>query len=165
MTRSIDQVIDLLPKLTAGERQDVIERCKAFNAVSGDQLALGLTPKAIESGDDALIVAEVIVEVLEAGGFEFTNTTLLRRKSNYATFAKNKVPGVMKFVRENIKKRVAQRALLVLGYEGLLQQLAQMKLAPTSTTLMNHTHRVPAIIQGMFPGYSQNGVLEKLFQT
>lgn len=160
--RPMDKIVELLPSLSASERAELTTRLKLFGLDDPNQLGLPLEIRKPVDADDPTFVAESLISYMWSAGHEFPELPILRRHRVYPAFRDVKVPPMMQFVREHAKCRIHQQQLIRIGYKQLFAQLAQQQLAPSSITLLNHTHRLPAAINAAFPGYAEAGLLARV---
>lgn len=112
---------------------------------------------------------EVICATMRARGSDMTTPTMLTGKSKqYREFRRKlEVEGLGNFLRDAVKNnRVAMRGLLALVCDLMADYLERVgDGVVSSTTIMNHFHRVPAVLNSSFPGYAQSGLLNLVVRS
>lgn len=160
----LEQILALLPKLDVAGLQSVQARAKALSQFGGAKPSDGLPSQDIDAPDnDADLILSEIAGHLRDRGVEYASVQMLRRVSNYKSFAE-KVPPTMIYFRKVTKNRVKLRALIRVAIDLLYLDLGKIGLSVTTRTMMSHWHRVPAVIESNFPGYARRGHLGLLLR-
>ena len=160
MTESaFDQVKRLILGLSPAELQEVRSRCALIMQGGAATAPTASAAKASTPADaDTDLILEVISDFLREQGIEYAGVQKLKGMANFRAFAE-KVPESMKYFRSASRNRTKQRALIRMGCRLLFQDMNRMSISPSVRTLMNHWHRVPAVINRSFPGYAHSGLL------
>lgn len=149
MTKPVDQVVGLLPKLSAADLQKVSAALKM----------LGAKPQAVpsENQNDWLLIG--IAECLVDKGLLAKANQLAKGKS-YAAYLK-KLPPVMEYlvVLENQcgGGRRVRTALAVMCARALADWLEARAMLEPAYMLMMVDH-LPEAVEASFPGYVQAGL-------
>jgi len=152
MTDEFTTILSLLPRITMEERHQLRTRLA---------YARTLFSPGTDNGDEALAI-RAICQVLASKGIEYPSLPLLSRWPGYSAFCA-KVPGVIKFLSGPGKiTRSETSALLTFAVELLMEDLQSMNLAIGARNLMNHIHRIPAVVNRCFPGYARSGLLHQM---
>lgn len=106
------------------------------------------------------ITLDALCEVLSSQGVEHVSKTVLLRSQNIRTF-RTKLPAVFKYL-DGIVSRVERRAILILAFRLLYDDLLAQNIPISSGVMIQHVHRLPAVLNKHFPGYAQSGVLRML---
>lgn len=159
---SIDEILKVLPKLSVDELLTIRGRIAYLLPLKGVSLktlpAVSESPPAAPSNSDTDLVLEQIDAYLRGKAIEFTTVQLLRASPQFRSF-RDKVPGVMTFIRNATTERNEQRLLLDLAIDLLYRYLIKRGLPVGGRILMQQIHRVPDVINAQFPGYAQAGML------
>jgi len=162
MADFVREIKDRLPKLS-GKQLDEVRQFATL-------LANGPQSKVINDAKDedvGRMIIQTICDVMKGHGAEFTGaTTLLKPQNSKAFYVKVKDDGLAEFLR-NVTKRnkVAMQALVHLSIELLYSNMHKMKIETSSRTMMNHTHRIPAVLNEAFPGYADAGMLHMVIRA
>jgi hypothetical protein len=154
MRNELKAILDMIPRLTTEELSQISAALKAVAAIGAikDVVAAPITHT------DELWVLQSITLKMQSTAVDMTGVDQLKNSKGYPSFAR-KVPAVVRYIRKVGTDRNTQRAFLNIGVELLLEDLKQIGLAPTSRTLMAHTHRIPAVLARAFPGYLEAGLM------
>jgi len=153
MTDAFIEILKLLPHIDVAEMEQLYTRLT--------YAARGPSPHSIYNGDEALI-ADAICGVLSSRGMDYAPLPLLCRWQGYRAF-RAKVPSIMKFLRQGAKpSRSELAALAYFTVELLMEDMHSMNLAIGARNLMNHIHRIPAVVNQCFPGYARSGLLHRM---
>lgn len=166
MTKAYDEIMERIPQLPAGERVQLRDYLKSLTATSNDPaqcaLPLGISPKKQDQWPD--IILEILCDVMHKSGVEHTMPIALRNTNYYKPFV-DKCPAVLEFfggTTQARRSRIIMVALLQTGLRLLYEDLLRMDVAVSSRTMMQHIHRVPAVINAAFPGYAEAGLLRRI---
>jgi hypothetical protein len=132
---------------------------KARTSLPGGKLSM---PAELAETDVELILSEIAGHLKEQG-IEFVSVQMLKNVGGYRKFA-DKVPGIMIYFRKVTTNRVKLRALIRMSIALLYKDLARMNISASTRTMMNHFHRIPAVVNRSFPGYASSGMLGLLLQ-
>ena len=150
-----DQLVDQLPKLSQGQRSTLLDRLKVLQSINSD--AKTSTPGKRDIGSRVLTI---LCTMLRDLGVEHPSLSMLQKNSQYPAFAR-KLPSVMEFIAGVGSSRIAQDALLKIALELLYWDIVNISgEAVSSFTIMSQIHRVPAVVNKSFPGYSSSGLLK-----
>ena len=176
----VSGVLAALPSLSVTELQQVNQHSKALLALGG--VANGAAPVAIgttvgtahfghqvpappaapalapEIAGGADLLLHAIAGQLRRLGSDYAHAGVLRRAAP-AGFAAKAAAVTDYLDRAAVRNRVEQAAVLAIGVELLYNEMTRQGLAVSSRTLLNHAHRIPAVLNAAFPGYAQGGVL------
>lgn len=164
MSAEFDQVAKLLLKLDVGELAEVRARAGILTQAGGASAPTSSAAKPRRIGeqseeDDVDLVLGQIAAHMYSEGIEYASLAMLKRTTNYKSFAE-KVPASMEFFRKITRNRTKLRALITMSIRFLYKDMAKIGTGSTSTrTMMNHWHRVPAVLNSNFPGYAKAGLL------
>lgn len=139
----LQEVLALLPLLTADERAKVITHINLLAAVKGE-------PSPIDP-DEQLVLGEIV-----GLGIDTRTVDLLRQqRRGYATFQAN-LPGLLKYLRSATTDADEQRLLLRCGLQMVHKDLREwMKQPINAVTMMNNIHSIPAVLNKSYPGYAR----------
>lgn len=152
---NVQKAIDLVGRFGPEEWAEFNRRIKPLRQL--DKGAPGIDLREV-GNLDADLIAQMIVTTLQNMGVEFTSVKTLSISSEYKTLAE-KAPEVMQFIRQAVKARNQQRALLSLGITLLYENMTKAGYTTTARSLMNNIHRLPSIFNQHFPGYAKAGML------
>ncbi len=151
MLLKLKDILDNLHQLSVDERKILYARLKALNGFNGHL-------EVVPSNGDTELVADAISNFMRSRGLELTSSTQLLKHHGARAFC-NKVTDVMGYVRRTANTRQEHRKVLNLAIGLLYDNLIAMNVAVSSVTMMNHVHRIPAVVNMSFPGYAQSGLL------
>lgn len=163
-----DQILKGLLDLNVSQLAEVRARAGILSEAGGaKQRTTGLSggqpmPDMIAETDVELVLSEIAGHLREQG-IEFVSVSMLKKVQGFGKFAE-KIPAVMIFFRKITTNRVKLRALIRIAIALLYKDLARMNISASTRTMMNHFHRVPAVLNRNFPGYAQSGLLGLLLQ-
>jgi hypothetical protein len=167
MSAAFDEIAKLLHSLTADELAEVRARAGILLQSGGRPAASAPTTTAAkiaappaESADLDIIVQE-IAAYFQREGLEYVSEAMLKRTANYRSFEAKAIASLPYF-RKVSSQRVRLRAIIRLAIRLLHKDMQAMNVAVSVRTLMNHWHRVPAVIDKNFPGYAKIGMLRLL---
>lgn len=165
MTKAYDEIMERIPQLPAGERVQLRDYLKSLTATSNDPaqcaLPLGVSKMPYQWAD---VVLYVLCDVMHKSGVEHVTPQTLRNTSHFKPFA-DKCPAVIEFFGGTLQvqhARIRTEALLQTGLRLLYEDLLNMGVTVSSRTMMQHIHRVPAVINAAFPGYAEAGLLRRI---
>jgi hypothetical protein len=123
-------------------------------------LRSGRNHDAEDSNDveDIRFGLRAICHMLQRNGLEHGSVTALQRHRDFAKF-RSQYAAVNKFFDAAKLDSGQRRTLFKVGVEMLYDNLCELGIPVTAATLMNHTHRIPAVINLGFPGYARSGLL------
>ena len=151
------EILERLPALSKAEMQQVKARVTV--------LSQGPSGQVNHADTDVLLVLSVIQAVMFSRGADMTTVAGLQRAAQYRSMA-DKVPALVGYLhRAGIKDRIEVRAILSIAVDLLYRDLTQMGLTTSSRTIMQHLHRIPAVLNKQFPGYAKMGWLGMLLRT
>jgi hypothetical protein len=154
-----DQIVDLLGKLTPDELASLERRIKALRSlgstVSTVDHAIQETANNLE--DPEFFVLRCAAEAMQSIGADPCTTMPVLRRSVGPAF-RAKLPGLMQYLRSASSRRVERHSLLYVGFHLLYKEMTQRNYVVTTRTLLNHMHRIPAVVEASFPGYLHTGV-------
>lgn len=150
----LDRILPLLDQLSAEELSKLSQRLKALASVSAAVPAVANE----ESQPDADFVVSCAAEALAGIGAEYPVRFQLQQACKSNAF-REKLPGLMRFFRAAHPQRAGQRALLVMAFGLLYEDMQERGYVCTVNTLIAHAHRLPAVLNRHFPGYAQAGML------
>lgn len=144
-----------------GSELDRIEAAiKALRAIGGEPRASlaneSISLPAVGMSEETMVLS-CICDVLSSMNVEHFGIEVLRKRTGAAF--REKLPGLMRYLKRAHPKRSGQRALLHEGIGLLYQELTASRLPTTASTMANHIHRVPAVIERHYPGYARGGLL------
>ena len=111
--------------------------------------------------NEANDVLSLICDVLQSMGVEYPVLSVLQRNAGFKAF-KEKLPGLFRYLQKSGLNKNEQRAVLRVGILLLYENLMQMGLPISAARVMQHTHRIPSILENQFPGYASAGLLRML---
>ena len=150
----LHDVMARLPHLSATELTTLSARVKALQQVAGN------APAETTLADTVL---ETISEVLRGYGVDMASAMMMKRSHNFGAFS-DKIPGLTAWMDQITRNRIEQRAVLTIAVDLLYQDLKHLTLPITGRTMMNHIHRIPAVMDASFPGYAKYGLLRMLIR-
>lgn len=154
------EVIRLLPELSAQELSQVKTRVGSLVEVTKDTSETADEPDNGRLKSHAnLQVVEQICSAMNRHGL-MTSVAIARRHVDANADVKRKINLAMTFIRKAIPDRRGQVIILNIGLDLLLENMRSLGLAVTANTMLNHLHRLPAVIDQAFPGYAQLGLLK-----
>lgn len=150
-TDSLAKAIRATKGLTTQELQELRKHISALL-----QIGPGPADRAVASLD---IPEELhwIAGHLRDEGAPPVSATRMFQATQFGTFNK-KLPELRQYLAR-AGDRNRQRALFRLGVKLLHKDLRGQRIAVSYLSLMNHVHRIPGVIDRMFPGYALNGLL------
>lgn len=157
----LEEILNLLPQLDESEAEQVRRRLQHRMQKGSAAAPAPVELEPLDSASDEHLMLEEIAAFLRKREQEFVSVALLRRSSVYGSF-KEKVPGVMSFVRLATKDRAKQRSFIEMGLGMLYKMLLDREMSPGSRTIMAHIHRFPSVVNQAFPGYAAMGMLSML---
>jgi hypothetical protein len=104
-----------------------------------------------------------IVDYMRSAQIDLSGVPQLTSGKHYDAY-KSKLEPLHKYLKRG-GDRTAQRALLRLGIGLLHHDLVEMRLAVSSRLMMAHIHRIPGVINRMFPGYAEAGFLHMIIRS
>lgn len=151
------EVLRRLPKLSPDELEQVRQRLSILRGMDAALTTFGGTsPSKDDAGAERVLSA--IARILQQAGLEHVNTTMLRASPAFPAFRK-KLPTLMEYLSKVSPNAIEQSAVLLVGVDLLRRYLIKQKLPVGSRVLMQHIHRVPAVLDLQFPGYAAAGML------
>jgi len=118
--------------------------------------------RTLAAAPNVELFLSVLCDFFEAQGLEKYNPSMLRRSHGYAAFKDKVEPLVVFFIRGMGSTPLTRAGLLAffrLGITLLHRNMHEMNVSVSIRTVMNHTHRIPSVIEQSFPGYARNGLL------
>lgn len=166
MTKAYDEIMERIPQLGVGERVQLRDYLKSLTAVSDDPAQVALPLGVNKATTDADRVLESLCMMMRKVGVEQAQVSVLKSTTGYKSFA-DKCPAVIEFIvsafpANHEHRGVHERGLLQIGLRLLYEDLRRMGIAVSARTLMQHVHRVPAVVNAAFPGYAESGLLHKI---
>lgn len=126
------------------------------------KLASGVFKPNLRRDGLAAAIVEVICEFTNAKQIDLTRPpSLMGKAAQYREFRRKlDVEGLSTWLYNAAgKNQITMRGLVHLSVELLHDRLIEMGIPVSATTIMNHMHRVPAVLNQSFPGYAQSGLL------
>jgi hypothetical protein len=139
-----------------------LEELRRFAAVAGQ--SGGAPPDAITDAKGEVycqMILESICLVLQSRDLDPTKPHALTRTQQYRAFREKIVEDKIGAWCDMVvkKNRIALRGLIRLAVDLLCDDLIQKRVAVNARVMMNHAHRIPAVLHRNFPGYAQYGML------
>lgn len=110
---------------------------------------------------DTALILETIADVCRDRGIEMEgkHAAMLKVHPAFPAFAE-KCDMLKSYIdRSCDRSRVAKLAFIRLAVELLVTNLQQMRVPISASVVMNHVHRLPAVMDQNFPGYAKSGLL------
>lgn len=126
------------------------------------RMAFGLSGGAMRTDDYPGIVLDIIIDECRRAGLDpAASPSRLKHARHYKPFVtKIEDEGLADFFRDaSERNRIRARKLIRLGISLLIENLVQMNVAISATTVMAHVHRIPGVLNQAFPGYAAEGLL------
>ena len=158
MTPELKKVLELLPGLSAPDLSQVEQRLRALRALTTPLLSL--PSGEIERPFEDMVLDAIITTMLDRAG-ESVPRVHLQKSPQLSAFRKKLLP-LSKFFAG--LERNQQRALLHLSIKLLYDNMLQMNIPITGRLVMQHIHRLPAVINRHFPGYAQHKLLPMIIR-
>lgn len=168
MSAEFETIASLLLKLDVGELAEVRARCGILSQAGGAPRSTASAARAsampgeLSESDEELVLGEIVGHMYSEG-IEYSSMKMLRGMNNYRSFV-TKVGPVMIYFRRITNNKVKLRALIRMSIRMLYRDLAKMNVSASTRTMMNHWHRIPAVINANFPGYAKAGLLSLLIR-
>lgn len=145
-----------IPKLNDEELAKVEIAIAARRSIGGkmsktETLTTGLPP-------EVLMVLETLADFMKDNGADPAPAGMLAKTSNFSGF-KKKVPAIVESMKASALKKNEARAVLRSAMSMLYERLTDQGLDTTSRRMMDHIHRLPALLDVHFPGYAKAGLL------
>jgi hypothetical protein len=155
---STERVKAILQQIADFSPTELTELYKHVAALRGTGLVQKTDEVVQVTSADEEFVLMAITNQLTRMGVEYTTLDQLRRYSKYKAF-REKVPGLMQYIRGACPGRDDQRTLLELGVRLLYENQVKLGLMASARMVMDHLHRIVPILNASFPGYAAGGVL------
>lgn len=155
---ALTQAQRLIVQMSPEHQQKLIQSINALNQLKGKQLT---TESGTPINDWTL---NDIVQVLSSKGIEFTTPATLSRRCTSISAYRDKIKAMDGFL-SSVPNRVQQRALFRTGIILLCHNLAEMNVPVSGLAIMNHIHRIPALVDRAFPGYARHGLLRMIIRS
>ncbi len=149
---SVERIIANLGKYTVDERLRLLQALRAYSSVD---VPLILSP---DLDLDCDLVLSCLCTEMQSMGVEFTQWHVLKKGRNYSAF-QQKVPGLMKYLRNQKLSKTETQALMAVGMRLLYRELTREDKATSSWLMMMNINRIPSLFNRSFPGYAKSGVL------
>ena len=108
-----------------------------------------------------LRVLQAICDTMRKNNVEAASVHVLKNSTAYKT-ANGKLDDLAAFFNKVSSSRLIQDAVLKTGTDLLYLDLSNWNVAVSSHTMFRQVHRIPAILNHNFPGYSSSGLLAKI---
>lgn len=145
--------------LSDADWQRLVNGRKALKSLNGTDQQ---DPNVMDDADG--LVLDALTSTLTRLSVEHASIYFLRKHPHYSLF-KTRCSDLMPFFRAAVATRNEQRLLLELAMELLYKELTEMGIAVSCRTMMNHVHRIPAVLNKHFPGYAASGLLSWILKT
>ena len=116
---------------------------------------------SVKKNDYPKEVIRLICETLSAMGVEHAHPRALEASQQYSSFCQ-KLPGISRYLGMAVKSKNEQRALLIIGIRQLYQNMTDLGYPISARSIMTHFHRIPSVMNSMFPGYAEMGLMGML---
>lgn len=113
------------------------------------------------------VLGVIVDECRRSGLDQMSSPALLLKAAGFRLFkVKIEEQGVGDFLSNSaLNNKVKANALTRLSVNLLIKDLQSMGVAVSARTLMNHIHRLPAVLNKAFPGYAAAGLLHLVLGT
>ena len=152
MAADFDQLLQMLPHLDDGQLATLSQRLAVLRSLGGHNTS--------EVAADEAMVLAALAEALSRVG-DVVSVIGLTRQHGIKAF-RQKLPALLTWLRQACPTRVQQRALLILGWQLLYQDIVERGLACSPRLLLAHAHRIPSVFDKNYPGYARCGLLHWL---
>lgn len=155
MISPLQEIIAQLPKLSGEELDQLASRIKALRSLHGE------VAKAVawDEVEDLDMILHCATEVAQSLGADMSSSFQLRQAAKHSAGFRDKLPPLLRYLRQACPTRAQQHALLCLGFRLLHRDMTRMGIVVTARTFLAHVHRLPAVIEHSFPGYARAGLL------
>lgn len=138
-----------------------LETVRSFaSMLIGNGLSAKSAPDEAKSEDMHRMLLEIICAQMKLVGADFSSHVMLSKTPAYRAFQRKLDEQLLEFMRAAVEKnRISLRALFSLAVDLLYQNLVAMSVPVSARTMMNHIHRIPAVLNAAFPGYAAAGML------
>jgi len=148
------ELMNLISKLTPEQLDELIARSKAFRSLPGG--AIPIAPVFDDSDEHLLLDCIEQVARARTGGSLPPSILIKRASRNFRLI----LPRLVRYVEAAVgKERRNRAAFLLMALHLLADDLDLLHLPITSTTLLRHVGRLPAVVARAFPGYYHAGLL------
>lgn len=159
----IAEVLIQINELTRSDLQRAHEHIKV-------RLAHGIAAKGKATKAESMVqsVLGVIIDECRRSGLDqLSSPSHLLKAAGFRLFkTKIEEQGVGDFLSTSaLNNKVKANALTRLSVNLLIQDMERMGVAVSARTLMNHIHRLPAVLNKAFPGYAAAGLLHLVLGT
>lgn len=160
MSSRVQRVLAELPHLTRDELEQVRSHIGLLRNLGPSEVDTTRTAESKNDGDrQADLTLSAIAQAMRDAGVEYIAPHALRRGSNFPAF-RDKMPALFQYLTLVGSEQVQQLALLRVGIQLLYDNLTAMNIAVSGRTIMQHIHRIPAVINQAYPGYASGGLLK-----
>jgi hypothetical protein len=157
---ALNDIIPLLAGLSAQELDNLAARIKALRAITGSASQDGSNESGLAEPDVDFVVHCAHQAAVSAGA-ELSTYFQLRQVAKRSADFRTKAANLILWLKP-AGNRSRQRALLCLAYQLLYRDMTENGYPVTARTLLNHTHRLPSLVEKDFPGYYRAGLLDRI---
>lgn len=152
MSEAYEQVLELIPELTASEAKDI----KARLTYAGKQ---SVTGKQDREDTDVELFYSAIHQEFERRGLEIPNWFMFKKTDNISYLRKN-VQANKEFFNKHLPTRRPERlhAFKIIS-RLMVDWLQKIGLTVTPGVLVRNLSNVQFVIEDNFPGYIESGLL------
>lgn len=165
---ALAQINKLLPQLNVNELEQLAMRAKSLASLDGggNKTVVLSDQQRADAEDfevDEKLVLSCITHTMQKLGVDVSSPYMLQKSRDISAF-REKLPGLLNFVRSVGRERRMHMAVLTLGIRLLYEEMHNAEYAISSRTMMRHIHRLPAAINRQFPGYARAGCLDRVLR-
>lgn len=162
MSSDLVKIVKLLPRLSTPDLDELMKRINALR-----QFGSSSAGDADYTADESFVL-DAITRTLRSDGTSFPSLLMLQKavteKLDDNSSFRDKIPGLMAFLRVARDDRGGQQGLLLLGLQLLLLDLRRAGIAVTYRILMAHIHRIGPVLDAHFPNYFAAGLLGSVIE-
>lgn len=161
----MSELLRQVQNATREEKLEIYGALKAFFSLRGEANPLKNLPSSVvaSSNDEALYLS-AICEELKDRGCDYSSPDMLRKHKHYPTWARDKIHGLDAFFAREQFSRVQKLSILAFGIGAIVANLRHHRIPVTGGNILMNYHKLPALIDRQFPGYSERKLLRWIFR-
>ena len=154
MPSDLQKILGMLPSLSVTDLDLLSVHVKALRQLPSNGRNETIADNSLDD------VVNTICRTLESCGSGYVNATVLSRRSTPSI--RENIAQLDKYIDKVSKEKNYRTAFLSIAVRLLYEDLLRMGIPVSGRTIMMHLHRIPGIINTNFPGYAENGLLDKI---
>lgn len=157
---TLADIIAALPRLSAAERAQIVNACKAFAQMKGEAPAHAPDASMTNASDaDSDLLLGALCAFMRDRGLEFSQVGMIKKTNAYQSYRKRS-DFIGPWLAPSKLTRTEKGLLFAQVVPMLHQYLAWGENVVGANQLLTNAFKLPAVVDAQMPGYAKAGLLK-----